>query len=267
MKPRYSFLMALLIIMGFTNPAFPIEEATHGKAIQADQYLRTVQELIERLDPRSQPNTLRNTVDILKAANTGLNETVLPLLEAKAEPPTGELTHAKELGFNTGLKGATVRETPFPILEVELNDLRDFAPSKESTIPLVFTNQLLFPVEVNNQVKSSITLRYTPNIPGKTEQKENKVGWQLARWGQRNLIQLLTKEEARLVSQKPTAQSRFLLKIPALNRVFLGYDDKGVIRLIPLVNDHIFTIGESYSAHDVFKWLSAEAKNMDDSPR
>jgi hypothetical protein len=267
MKPHYLSFLVLLIVMSFTNLALPIEEITHGKAIQADQYFRAVQELVERLDPKAERNALQNTGDILKTAITGLNETIVPLLTAKAEPRTGGLTHAQELGFDTGIKGATVRETPFSILEVRLNDLRNFVPSKESTIPLVFTNQLLFPVEVNNQVKSSITLRYTPNIPGKTEQKENKVGWQLARWGQPKLIQLLTKEEAHLASQKPTAQSRFLLKIPALNRIFLGYHDNDVIRLIPLVNDHIFTTGESYSAHDVFKWLSTEAKNMDESPR
>ncbi len=262
MKARYPSFLGVLIMLGFANFAFPNEEISQGKPIHPDQYLHALQELVDRLDSKPQQKTVWDATTIINTAKSALNETIQPLFKAKAEPRTRGLTYAQELGFDTGIKGAAVRETPFAILEVGLNDLRNFAPSKDARIRLRFTNQLLFPVEVNGQVKSSLTIRAIPDLSDKTGQHQNEGGWQLTRWGQPKLIQRLVKEEAHVASE-----ARILLKIPALNRIFLGSDDNGVLRLIPLVSDHIFTAGKSYSEHDIFKWLSAEAKNMDDSPR
>lgn len=217
-----------------------------------------VEELVSRLGHKNQQYILQNREGIFDTAESGLKRTVIPLLESKT---FGD--HAKELGFDTGIKDAKVRKTPFPMFEVGLNDLRNFALGKEVNNLLSFTHQLLFPVEVDNQVKSSVTIRFVHDTPGETEQKEKETGWRLTRWGLPNLIRQLTKEHDRLKTQKPG----FLVSIPALNRTFLGYEDNTVIKLIPLTNDYLFKAGKSYLAQDVFEWLSAEAESVDDSPR
>lgn len=257
----FSFLI-FMIVAGLPNFAFPNEKISHAQTIQVDESLRKAEELIRRLSPGVQINALQSIEIALFTAQKGLDGTIVPLLKAKMGPGTGKESHAKELGFDTDIDRAVVRQTAFPIFEVSLNDLRHFAPDTQVTNLLTYTYQLLFPVEVDERVKSSITVRFVPDTSdeGEMEKTEKQTGWRLARWGLPNLIRKLT-------AQLPSGQQGFLLVIPALNRYFLGYTDNSDLKLIPLASDRPFQEGKSWSTKEVFLRLASEAENVDDRPR
>lgn len=264
MKTRYPCLLLFLILIGLPGLAFPIEDRTKTQAAQDGQSLLKTEELVGRLGPR----TLRDKGGAGPAAKEGL-QIVLRLLAGEGERITEEnVTHARELGFEPDDDDNIKRAEPlladaFPIFEVNLNDLRDFAPGKEVKNLFLYTHQLLIPIRVGNTVRSSLTIRFVPDAQGEVEKNGKGASWRLTRWGLPNLIGQLTDAQRKLTTQKPG----FLLSVPALNRNFFGYEENAFIRLVPLAKDHHFTVGESYLAQDVIKWLSEEAKSVDDSPR
>lgn len=260
MKTRYPYLLLFLILIGLPSLAFPIEDRTKTQAAQDGQSLRKTEELVGRLGPR----TLRNKEDARPVAEEGLR-IVFRLLAGAGERITEEnVKHAQELGFepdDTINRAEPLLADAFPIFEVNLNDLRDFAPGKEVKNLLLYTHQLLIPIRVDNTVRSSLTIRFVPDAQGEVEQKGKGASWRLTRWGLPILIRQLTDAQRKLTTQKPG----FLLSFQALNRNFFGYEENAVIRLVPLAKDHHFTVGEPYLAQDVFKWLSEEAMSVDDS--
>lgn len=269
---HYLSFLVFLVITGFSTLAFSFENRVESKpdsvpAQYDNQFLDMVEELIVRLGQKTHQNILKNSESVLTAAtvaDTGLEQLVKPLLNQDLSPSDlGVGPHARELGFDTGTKDAAVRKTPFPMFEVGLNDLRSFAQGKEANRLLSYTHQLLFPVEVATQVKSSVTVRFVLHTPGKAKHKEKINGWRLTRWGLPNLIHRLTTEYDRLKPQKPG----FLVSIPSLNRYFLGYEENTIVKLVPLFKYDHLTVGESYPAQDVFGWLSREAQRVDGSPR
>ncbi len=273
MKARYLSFLILLGLTGFSTLAFSFENHVESKADSVPtqyeiQFLGMVEELVVRLGKKTHRyNILPKSQSVFTAAtaaDTGLEQLVKPLLNQDLTySDMGVWSHARELGFDTGTKYAAVRKTPFPMFEVSLNDLRNFAPGKEANRLLSYTHQLMFPVEVGAQVKSSVTVRFVPDAPGKAKQHQKKTGWRLTRWGLPSLIHRLTTEHDRLKLQKPG----FLVSIPSLNRYFLGYEEKTTVNLVPLFKRDHLTVGESYPAQDVFEWLSGEAKSVDGSPR
>ena len=169
------------------------------------------------------------------------------------------LSRAQELGFGTDPKATKVSPIPFLILHVGLKDLRGFTPDKDVSDLLIFTNQLLFPIEINNKVTSSITLRLL-ETQKKTDHGNKETGLRLARWGLPRLIKQLTAE-------LPPDTLGFLVSIPSLNRKFLGYDDSADLKLVPLASDRLFQAGKPLPAKEVFLRLVEEAKSGDESPR
>lgn len=177
--------------------------------------------------------------------------------------------HAKELGFliDKGtiediIKGAQLRA--YPVFEIHLNDLRAFSPGSDAKQLLLYTDQLLLSIGTKKQAQTSLAIRFTHNEQDGTEQKQGTITWRPTRWGRPNLIHQLTSAQ-----DQPATQNKpgFLVSIPSLNKNFLGYKDKTGIKLVPLAEDHLLKAGESYLADDVFTWLSAEAKSVDNSPR
>ncbi len=252
MKPcNLSFLM-LLLALTLPNLAFPIEDTYAGKttrkAVLNDQSL--------------------NQVTAVDAAAKGL-QIVVNRLEPKGIIDLDKeiIQHAQELGFTTGTEGAMLRQDAFPIYEVSLKDLRAFTPEKEVNALLTDTHQLLFPIEVKNEVKSSVTVRPVANRREKIGQTDQKKEWHPARWGLPKLIKQLTTEQKRLNEKLPGLKGFRLVSIPALNRNFLGYEDNADLKLVPLASDRPFTAGKSLSIREVFLSLIHEAKSVSGSPR
>ncbi len=190
------------------------------------------------------------------------------ILDLKLEEVTSQLgnnlSRAEELGFGTNPKEATVPNNtlPFLIFHVGLNDLRNFDPSKEASDLLIFTNQLLFPVEIKNKVASSVTVRLF-ETHNKSNQKDQATGWQISRWGLPKLIGHLD----RLMKKLPPETLGILVSIPSLNYNFLGYVEDADLKLVRLAPDQSSKEIAPLPAKKVFLDLVQEAKSVDGSPR
>ena len=91
---------------------------------------------------------------------------------------------AQDLGFSTAAEAAdsnTALENPFPIVRLRTDLLRTFPPDGNPTSLVVFGEEFLYPVTVNGQVRSSLTV--TRISPGST--------WRSTAWGSSHLIRLL----------------------------------------------------------------------------
>lgn len=276
MKTGHPSFLFFMILMALPSQVLLIGDRTNGEAAQNGQTLPITETQVTPSGPEYD--------------NPPDPSTVLPQLKKqmmriarKLMTQEGGPEHIQDLGFTFGsdteisdiekflkfLEAAVaLDENPFPVYEVSLDKLRAFAPGENIENLLENTGQLLYPIKVDQEVKSSMTLRCVRDRQTGVGQKKNETCWRLTRVGLPNLIRQLSKVQHNLTTQKPGLQQDFrLVSIPALNRNFLYYKENAVIRLIPLAEDHHFTVGEPYLAQDVFKWLSKEAKNMDDSPR
>jgi hypothetical protein len=210
---------------------------------------------------------LKTFVSTINAAFKNGNEVVQQDLQKNLNIVSSllakDLAHAQELGFGTDPKGAKISPNvpPFLIFHVSLRDLRDFTPDKESSDLLAFTNQLLFRVEINNKVTSSLTLRLLG--AEKQDHKNKELGLRVTRWGQPKLVDQLDK----LTKKLPPNTEVALVAIPSLNRNFLGYHDGTDLKLVALFSDQIFEAGKPLSANKVFLILVQEARDVDGSPR
>jgi len=271
MKTRWLLFLILLILMSL--PSLIIWVVTSEAASETDQsknikdltqYNRLV-EIAEDVLTQLHEKPLQNREGAQRAIARGFD-----ILQELLKP---DKTHAQELGFliDKGtiedivqdiIKGGKLRA--YPVFEIQLDDLRTFSPGSDVNQLLVYTSQILLSIGTKKQAQTSLTIRFTDNEQDGTEPKQGTLTWRPTRWGRSNLIHQLTEAQ-----NQPATQNKpgFLVSIPSLNKNFLGYKDKTVIKLIPLVKDHLLKEGEPYLAEDVFTWLSAEAKSMDGSPR
>ena len=181
------------------------------------------------------------------------------------------LKHIQDLGFEDLQSDTDINSldidvaNPIKIYEVSLKNLQAFVPGTNPESLLQDTGQLLFPMTVKKQVRSSMTFRCVRDRKTAVELMEDQECWRPTSVGRPNLIRLVAEKQLTL----DVKDEDFLVSIPALNRTFLGYEEKknAIIWLIPLVKDHHFTKEEPHRAQDVFTWLSDEANHMDDSPR
>ena len=250
MKIHHLLSAILLIPLMLPSPAFPIQDTTHDKKTQKTN----------KNDPPSFQQTPQN------AATRGLQ-----ILEKRLaaigidELDREKLQHAQELGFKNGTAGASLGKDVFPIYEVGLRDLRSFTADKEVNNLIVDTHQILFPIEVEGVVSSSVTVRSAIKQADGIEQVDQAELWRPTRWGLSKLIERLTSAKKDRLNENGSKLSGFrLVSIPALNRNFLGYEDATGIKLVPLVPDKSL---KPLPAKQALLDLVPEAKSVDGSPR
>jgi hypothetical protein len=165
----------------------------------------------------------------------------------------------KEMGFESlnDIYTATL-DTPIVDYFIRLDQLKKYDANNKLEDLLIPTEQFYYPVLVKGQVRSSITVS---KIDGK---------WQAVSFGSHNFIELVAnalkenKKESKLSSLE-----YFIVRIPSLNKDFLGYKLKGEILLVPLSDDSSvgFKSGVSLPASKVILQILPEAKAHDDLPR
>jgi hypothetical protein len=167
---------------------------------------------------------------------------------------------ARELGF-ASIKDvipefhekARASNVPFLVFDVNSETLRN--PAMNALDVPYFANQIMFPLTVNGETKSSITVRIADPKRGR-----------VTRWGSRKLIVELVKRRS-----EHAGKQSFLVRVPSLNRNYLGFIDgppaSRRLRLVQLFRDQYFKAGETLPAAQVFARLSAEANRMSDAPR
>lgn len=165
----------------------------------------------------------------------------------------------KEMGFESSkeIYSATI-DTPIVDFFIRLDQLRKYNPGDKADELLIPTEQLIYPVLANGQVRSSITL-------SKTDGK-----WQAVSYGSPTFIATVTKTlKENMKESKLNYSDYFVVRIPSLNFYFLGYRWEGELFLVPLIDDVRlgFKSGASITAKKVLASLLPEAKALDELPR
>jgi hypothetical protein len=167
--------------------------------------------------------------------------------------------HYKDLGFNSADEAAraTLGE-PFSVLMVTLEDLRRYEPGQPATDLLKPLEKVIYPVVVNDRVKSSIVVEKTAE------------GWKPTTYGRPNFIKLLTDTRSKIAADNSaTADGQFVVQVPALNAYFIGYQTDGKLMLASVIDDPALKLsaGRAAAAEEVFASLAPAAKAHNDLPR
>jgi hypothetical protein len=141
---------------------------------------------------------------------------------------------------------------------VRLDTLKKYIPGSMPEELLTASNQVIYPVLVKDQVRSSITISKT---------KEN---WQPVSFGGSNFVKLASK--TLMENSRETGldhSSYFLVRVPSLNLFFLGYRSNTELMLVPLMDDKRleFKAGVGIKAGQVFSAILPDAKAHDGLPR
>jgi len=165
----------------------------------------------------------------------------------------------EEMGFKSpaDLKRMTLG-TPLQVFIVRLDHLKEYKSGEDLNNLLSGGNHVMYPVLVDEQVRSSVTLA----------EKENN--WSTVSFGNPTLIKLLTniRTDSAKTSRLPHS-SYFVVQVPALNFYFLGYRINNKLMLVSLIDDSQFGFkkGISMPADDVFSAILPAAKQHDGLPR
>jgi hypothetical protein len=158
---------------------------------------------------------------------------------------------ARELGFLSAAEAAGRKDllTPFPVFRVQVNRLPDFAfGARKAPDPraiVVFGKEYIYPVAVNRELRSSVTVTHFPTL---------KTQWRTTEWGARGLIGNLAS-----TAELSKADTPFALAIPELSRYFLGTFSGGFF-IIPLYSEPKLGLkkGVPVAAEIVFSRIATE---------
>jgi hypothetical protein len=153
------------------------------------------------------------------------------------------------LGFQTPdeVKIAQLGE-PLKVLRVPLNQLLSFSPDRNPEDLLVDESRVIYPITVNEQVRSSIA------VEGTDQQ------WTATDFGNPKLITSLAQFQ-----QEP---SDFIVQIPAFSLYFIARRSDNVLLLTPIVDDARFGFktGGTLTATQAFEAILPFAKEYNGLP-
>jgi hypothetical protein len=164
----------------------------------------------------------------------------------------------QRLGFESVDEASRARiEPPIQIFMVRLDRLREYRPGENPADVLVRTNEIRFPLSVDGQVRSSVTLRRTNGR------------WEVARLGRPQLTKELSDviQRPAMATQVPR-EAFFEVNIPALSLDFVGRRADTRILLTPLVSEPQYELqaGETLDAGQVFERLAPFAQQLRTGP-
>jgi len=141
---------------------------------------------------------------------------------------------------------------------VRLDQLQKYQQGSDPNKLLTGGNQLVHPILVRGQVRSSITIG------------EVNGNWRAESFGGPSFIKLLTKvqKKASEIERLPLS-ANFVVRVPALNLYFIGYRIDNKLMLTPLQDNPGFKFksGISMSADKIFTVILTAAKKHDGLPR
>jgi hypothetical protein len=165
---------------------------------------------------------------------------------------------APEIGFKSKeeARGAQLG-TPLRIFMVGLDKLKEYQSGVDPNSLLNDTHHVIYPVSVNGEHRSSITLH---EVNGE---------WQIGSVGKPNFSKSLAEAlDAQVAETKAPATEFFEVEIPALRAFFLGRRQGSDLLLTPLHDDPALklTAGRTVDAKDVFHALAPAARERKTGP-
>jgi len=165
----------------------------------------------------------------------------------------------KQMGFDSPeeVRSATLG-TPIQDFMVRLDRLKKYEPGSRPDDLLTATGQVIYPVLVKDQVKSSMTI------------SKNKESWHAVSFGGPNFVKLISKtlvENSRKTGLDHS--SYFLVRVPSVNLFFLGFRSTNELMLIPLMDDKKlgFKGGIGMKAEKIFTAILPDARAHNGLPR
>lgn len=146
----------------------------------------------------------------------------------------------KAMGFDSEneVKQAQLGQ-PLAIFNIPLDQLKSYNLSKDASSLLIATSETVYPVTVNGQVKSSVTI----------VQKEQ--GYQPSSFGNAAVIRRLAGP------QGENTTNEFIVRVPALSMYFLGKRVEEKLLFVPVIEDPRLKLrlGEPVPAETVLEQL------------
>lgn len=177
---------------------------------------------------------------------------------------TKDAAYAKRLGFESLSQvtdGTLVALPPFPVFRIGLTPLQRYDGNAAMLFARKRVLQFVVPIAVEGKQEalSAITVR----LGG--DRKSDKI----IQWGARNLIRQLSRRRGELAKDKEiSGLALFVIEIPALNRLYLGYTRApGKIMLMPVAGVKPSEGIVEQPIEDVLRALAIEARTVDEKPR
>jgi len=139
---------------------------------------------------------------------------------------------------------------------VRLDQLSAFRPGVDPADLLVDTKEVTYLVNVDHEPKATLTMR----------QKAEK--WRSTSFGAANLATKIVALTRRIEAPGGQAPDAFLVKIPALNLVFLGHRSQARLMLSAVVSNPSMDVkeGTTYDANQLFQSLAEKARRHNGRP-
>ena len=151
------------------------------------------------------------------------------------------------LGFTSPeeAQGATLG-MPLDVMFVPLDQLREYSPEQSPDALLSDSRLVLYPVDVNNEVRSSV------QVQGSDE------GWTPAGFGSTTLIKAVTAISP--------SQDAFLVQVPSLGLYFVAQREDDSLMLTSLYDEprFEFSAGRPLDASQVFEAIQSAANELDE---
>jgi hypothetical protein len=141
---------------------------------------------------------------------------------------------------------------------VDLQSLQEYWIGNDPGKMLVPTRSLVYPVLVNGEARSSITMSLRKDV------------WEANSFGYSNFTRVLAgRIDTQAKKENLPRKAFFIVRVPAFNLVFLGYRLKRTLMLSPVLDspEYDFAAGLPVSAAVVFQKLQAAAGDYQDLPR
>jgi hypothetical protein len=140
---------------------------------------------------------------------------------------------------------------PLAVFDVGLDQLKAYKPGVDPDHVLQQSARIIYPVTVDGQVKSSITITH----------KESR--YQASNFGDAEIIKRLSRYRL----NQPEG-SDFIVRVPAFNMYFLGRRVEGRLVLVPIIDDPRLklTPGEAVGADIVLEQLVPLANSYNGLP-
>ena len=167
---------------------------------------------------------------------------------------TQRKSFAQSLGLDAPAQASDLRlGPPLQAHWVRLDRLQQFRPGNDAEKLLEPVHEIIYPIIAREQLAYSTTVSFSGV----------KNNWEASGWSPADLLRRLDQLE-----QYKTSKSSFLVKIPALNLIFLGDRLRGQLMLIPIADSPRFNFkaGQTLPAEDVFEKLVSAAKSRDNRP-
>jgi len=165
----------------------------------------------------------------------------------------------KAMGFNTLDELNRVQlGKPYQVYIVRLDRLRKYDSENDSIKMLSGGNLVVYPILVDNAVRSSITLSKVDD------------SWQAVSFGRiGSLTTLSITRTQNAEKDKMLDTAYFIVQVPALNYEFIGYSLDDRLFLTPIEDDLRYDMkaGTSMQAGDIFNSLVPEARRHKGQPR